>query len=249
MRVLSIGNSFSQDAHRWLFDIADAVGEDLTCANLYIGGCSLQRHWDNLQQDAVAYAYEENGRDTGRKTSIRRVLQEGGWDVVTLQQVSHESGLYETYQPYLSDLADYVRRAAPGAGLWLHQTWAYDAASTHPGFAKYGNDQKTMYTALCNAYEKAGRAIGASIIPSGDVIQVLRTQEPFDTDMGGISLCRDGFHMSRTYGRYAVACAWVMALTGASLEFCDFLPEEEGELPVDPDLLALIRETVESLLG
>ena len=142
-----------------------------------------------------------------------------------------------------------MRSYVPKARVYMHQTWAYEQDSTHPGFAKYGNVQKTMYTALCNAYEKAGRAIGASIIPSGDVIQVLRTQEPFDTDMGGISLCRDGFHMSRTYGRYAVACAWVMALTGASLEFCDFLPEEEGELPVDPDLLALIRETVESLLG
>ena len=88
-----------------------------------------------------------------------------------------------------------------------------------------------------------------TLIPCGDVIQALRAEEPFRYENGGISLCRDGFHMSRTYGRYAVACAWVMALTGASLEFCDFLPEEEGELPADPELLALIRETVESLLG
>ena len=38
LKILSIGNSFSQDAHRWLYQIAQAAGyEDITIANLYWG--------------------------------------------------------------------------------------------------------------------------------------------------------------------------------------------------------------------
>ncbi|MGN1128615.1 MAG: DUF4886 domain-containing protein, partial [Candidatus Flemingiibacterium sp.] len=44
LKVLSIGNSFSQDAQRWLHDIAAADGVELLAKNLYIGGCSLERH-------------------------------------------------------------------------------------------------------------------------------------------------------------------------------------------------------------
>ena len=41
MNILSIGNSFSQDAQRYLHDIAKADGVVLSAFNLYIGGCPL----------------------------------------------------------------------------------------------------------------------------------------------------------------------------------------------------------------
>ena len=41
MKVLAIGNSFSQDATRYLHQIAKANQFDLKVVNLYIGGCSL----------------------------------------------------------------------------------------------------------------------------------------------------------------------------------------------------------------
>ena len=56
---------------------------------------------------------------------------------------------------------------------------------------------------------------GLSPILSGDVIQAMRTRLPeFDYKNGGMTLCLDdGFHMSRTYGRYAVALTWLATLT------------------------------------
>ena len=48
MKILSIGNSFSEDAQRYLHQIANANGDDIFCANLYIGGCSLERHYNNI---------------------------------------------------------------------------------------------------------------------------------------------------------------------------------------------------------
>ena len=55
MNVLSIGNSFSQDAHRYLHAIAKADGVELHTFNLYIGGCSLSRHYRNMLSRERAY--------------------------------------------------------------------------------------------------------------------------------------------------------------------------------------------------
>lgn len=45
MKILAIGNSFSEDAMYYLKNIADADGVEVKAVNLYIGGCNLERHW------------------------------------------------------------------------------------------------------------------------------------------------------------------------------------------------------------
>ena len=45
-KVLSIGNSFSEDAHRYLWQIAESYGipkENILIANMYIGGAELEK--------------------------------------------------------------------------------------------------------------------------------------------------------------------------------------------------------------
>ena len=68
MRILSIGNSFSQDAHRYLHRLAKKEGVDLTTVNLYIGGCSIKRHYNNIVNDLSEYVYSENTGDGWKKT-------------------------------------------------------------------------------------------------------------------------------------------------------------------------------------
>ena len=51
MKILAIGNSFSQDATRYLHQIAKADNYDLTVVNLYIGGCSMETHWNNIEKN------------------------------------------------------------------------------------------------------------------------------------------------------------------------------------------------------
>ena len=119
MKVLAIGNSFSEDATRYLHQIAEADCESLTVVNLYIGGCSLKRHYYNIFNDVKDYGFQYNGEITGIKVSIKEALQSNEWDVVTLQQVSGNSFNYETYQPYLNELAEYVRFYAPCAKLHI----------------------------------------------------------------------------------------------------------------------------------
>ena len=47
MNILAIGNSFSRDATAYLHQLLTASGMENTVVNLYIGGCSLERHWQN----------------------------------------------------------------------------------------------------------------------------------------------------------------------------------------------------------
>ncbi|MBO4884871.1 MAG: DUF4886 domain-containing protein [Clostridia bacterium] len=238
MKVLAIGNSFSDDARTFVHQIAAASGLEVVIGNLYIGGCSLERHWENAREDARAYDYSKTGCEN-RPASIREALEEENWDFVTMQQASHFSGRYETYQPYLNELSAYVRRYAPRAEQLIHETWAYETDSTHPAFPDYGCDQRRMYALLREAYERAARDIGgARVIPSGDAFQIARGNPLFDYAHGGQSLNRDGFHASLTKGRYLLGCVWVETLTGASMVGNPFVPS----LPERPDLTPTAEE-------
>ena len=241
MKICSIGNSFSQDAHKWLHKLAKVNGIDLKTANLYIGGCSLETHWKNAEKNNAYYSLELNGNAGTRNVSIEEALNLEKWDVITLQQVSQHSGIFETYEPYLSLLANMVKKIQPDAKLYFHQTWAYETDSNHEGFANYNNDQTEMYRCIKEACAKATQSINAELIPSGKVIQTLReTVAEFDYKNGGLSLCRDGFHLSLDYGRYAVAATWLHTIIGGKINATDF----EN---FNPELLKKIIDVVNGL--
>lgn len=61
INILSIGNSFSQDAQRYIHYLAKSEGEDIQTANLFIGGCPLERHFRNMMGDKKEYDLEING--------------------------------------------------------------------------------------------------------------------------------------------------------------------------------------------
>lgn len=244
INILAIGNSFSQDATAYLYSMAEAAGKEIKVVNLYIGGCSLETHWKNIKRNAALYEYELNGQNTGRKISIREALKEEAWDYVTLQQVSGDSGILDTYYPYISDVAEYVSKYAPTAEQLLHQTWAYELASKHSDFIKYNRDQHKMYKAIEEVYQILAERLSLRVIPSGNVIQELRSNPVFDYGNGGISLCRDGFHMHLIYGRYALAATWFEFILKESVLENGFIPPAMDEKEVDALKIRLIKETV-----
>ena len=145
MKILSIGNSFSHDAQRYIHEIAEKNQMSLDTYNLYIGGCSLSRHYRNMLSETKAYGLEMNGKSTGFNVSLKEALLNRDWDVVTLQQASADSINYSTYQPYLDKLAEYVRLCVPKAKIVFHQTWAYeDGSSRLTELLKY-KTSKEMY--------------------------------------------------------------------------------------------------------
>jgi len=109
MRVLAIGNSFSQDATRYLHDIAKADGETLEVITLYIGGCTLERHYRNMLSGEAKYELQYDGHPTNFFISLDDALLNRPWDVVTVQQASGESFKPDSYTPYIQELAEHIR--------------------------------------------------------------------------------------------------------------------------------------------
>ena len=226
MNILSIGNSFSQDAQRYLHRIAKADGCILNTFNLYIGGCPLSRHYRNMLSEKNAYRLEMNGESTGFEVSLKDALLNRDWDVVTIQQASKNSPYYDTYQPYLDKLVEYVRLCVPKAKIAIHQTWAYEQDSHRLNVELGYTNHTDMFEDIRASYEKAAEEINADfVIPSGELFQKLIAS-------GIEKVHRDTFHASLGLGRYALGLLWYLVLTGNDIKsntFCDFDEEISKE--------------------
>ena len=81
------------------------------------------------------------------------------------------------------------------------------------------------------------------------MIQALRKEPPFIVQEGGISLCRDGFHMSFLYGRFVLACCWAKVLLGVTLTGTDFIPSTVAVKDnAEPAIIEQIKATVDRLI-
>lgn len=237
MNILAIGNSFSQDATRYLHQIARADGVDIQVINLYIGGCPLSRHYRNMLSEEKAYSSELNGCYTGFSVSLKEALLSRDWDYITFQQVSSQSPDYNTYQPYLGELSAYVKKLSPKAKQLIHQTWAYEKDSarlcTELGY-------KTPADMLCDikkAYQMAENEIGAQFtIPSGELFGNMLAN-------GIDSVHRDTFHARLGLGRYALGLLWYRAFTGKDVTGNTFRDFDE---PVSEEDILIIKKFVNS---
>lgn len=227
-KLLAIGNSFSEDALTYLQLMAQRDGLDIDVGILYIGGSELAKHWDNALNDKAAYTYIEykNGfKNSIKNSQISTVLEKEDWDYVSLQQASHFSGIFSTYEPYLKNLEAYVKERVLNTEILIHETWAYEDSSTHHGFRRFNQDTTIMYNKVSEAYRLAAESLGnVKIIPSGLAMQNARKHELFDPSMGGKSLFRDGYHANYTHGRLLLASVWYETLTDNDVTNNNFIP-------------------------
>ena len=208
MFVLSIGNSFSQDSQRYLHQIAQASGEKIACFNLYAAACDLEQHYRNMLSDDRGYTLEMNGSSTGFSVSLSEALLNRQWDVVSLQQVSSKSADYENYQPYLTELADFVRQCQPKCKLLLHQPWAYESGSETLKKRMGLERREDMFRLIHGAYAQAVRDAQADgIVPCGALFEEL-------AKAGLPQLQRDTLHAGLGAARYALGLLWYKVLTG-----------------------------------
>lgn len=226
IKILAIGNSFSEDAiEQYLYELADADGIETVIGNLYIPGCSLERHMQCVNDNSPSYRYRKIGVDGVMKETpkcdIAKAIADEDWDYVSVQQASHFSGDYTTYQPYLSQLVAYVKaHTKKDAKIVFHQTWAYAQSSNHDGFKRYGNSQKQMYEAIMGATKHVIKDIHPDVIvPSGTAVQNARTSSIGD------NMNRDGYHLNYLYGRYTAACTWFQAIFKRSVVGNSYAPE------------------------
>lgn len=238
LRILSIGNSYSMDAHHFLSALAAHEGRRIRTVNLYHSGCSLKKHYDFWQNNEAAYQYEVNGKiDWNSHVSLLDILPTEQWDIITLQESSYASATTTEHQTYLDTLLKALRFYCPNAKIYLHQTWAYgDGYSAHSSAT--GGSMAGMWAKVKDFYDRESAATGLPLIPAGEAM--FAAQQAFNARGLGESIQRDGSHASESWGRYLLALVWYKTLTGEtpSNTFDDF----DGYYIPDDEVRAMIHK-------
>lgn len=218
LRILAIGNSFSDDGMDHLPALLESMDvENVELARLYVGGCSLQQHTEFHSKEQAAYMFYHSKAGENKwvlaeeKVTMQYALAMGEWDIITMQQVSGLSGEYESYHPYVDQLLDIVEQAQPNAHIVWHMTWAYSTDSNHNDFPRYDSNQQMMLAAITASTKQLikDHKEFEAVIGSGAAIQSLRLSEINNSPK---DLTRDGYHMDMGAGRYALACVWYETL-------------------------------------
>jgi len=222
-KLLSIGNSFSDDAERYLYDILFDYGyTNIIISNLFIGGCTLETHTKNAIEDNKAYVlkvYDKNGYHECENYSIKEALKDD-YDYITLQQASYLSGVDNSYLVdkyqfnipylcYLDYLIDYVKENSTNKPkFYFHMTWSYDINFKGETFRYYNYSQEEMENGIVRCLKKfvIPNKNHLTIIPNMYVIRSLRQIE-------GRDVTRDGFHLSLDFGRLSASLSYFSAIT------------------------------------
>ena len=214
LKILTIGNSFANDALEWLWLIAKKAGiENVYLGNMYIGGCDLDTHYNNAVTNAKAYTYHlnyDNQWIDHDGYTLAEAISSQDWDFISFQQTGLKSGQESSFSkllPLINYTKAHLRDDAHPTLVW-HMVWAY--LEGYAGYDGYSGNQATMYQAITEAVKKIILPIEdlQIIIPSGTAIQNARTS--FVRDM----LNRDGSHLSYGLGRYIAGLTFFKALTG-----------------------------------
>lgn len=229
--ILMVGNSFSDDTIEHVYDICKDLGIEVNIANLYIGGCNLDTHYQNLTRNNKAYAYRVYNKNTNSwnwtnvyNTSIEDAINDYDWDFVSLQQVSGLSGIGYTYSK-LDMIFEEILYLKEDVNFVWNMTWAYQQNTTHGDFARYEKDQMTMYNKICETVQNniLNNEYVKAIIPNGTSVQNVRTSFIGDT------LTRDGYHLSYDLGRYITGLTLVATMTGQDISKIKFAPNGVSE--------------------
>ncbi len=225
LKILAIGNSFSIDSLQYVYQIADNIGiEEIVIGNLYIGGCSIDTHVENITNDNAAYDFYYNSNGVWQHTAnskISTAILAENWDYISMQQASGYSGVASSYEKLPTLIAEVKKLCGENTKLVWNMTWAYQQGANHWDFPKYSNDQMTMYNAIVSAVNSeilTNKDI-SMVIPTGTAIQNARTSFIGDT------VTRDGYHLSLDLGRYIAGVAVVRALTGLSVDGLTYAPD------------------------
>ena len=141
LRILGVGNSFTDDGMMYLPFVLQAAGiKNVVLGRLYIGGCTLERQVKEYESNSPSYVYTKSVGNNWTTISKNATLLDGlldeKWDILVVQQASGVSGMYESYQPWLDRLIEILRFNCRNAGATIawQQTWAYSTNSNHPEY-------------------------------------------------------------------------------------------------------------------
>ena len=243
--ILCIGNSFSQDTVEYTVKLLVALGvEDVKVANMYYGGCSINKHYEFATQDQAVYQYElhsSSGSKTIMGIRISEAIAYEKWDWISIQHGTGDGSRYAEQDSYtnLAALITYIKNlAGADTKIAFNMTWVGERGS-HPEMIAFGNKQDEYFDAICDltANYVANVAGVDRVCPTGTAVQNARS-----TKIG--ILTRDNYHLNMK-GQYIAGLAFVAALTGIDFSGLDYAPNgvSEEDLQI---ALAAVRAALDS---
>lgn len=227
LKILCIGNSFSEDTTAHFSEIALLLGiSKIKVANLYVGGCSINQHCFHAKQDMPAYRYDLNMGNGWQKTPNYRIsdaIKSDDWDWISIQHGTGDGSRYTEIKSYekLPWLIDYIKGLARRkTKIAFNMTWVGEPDFHHEEIRHYGGDQLLIYNKIAELTKEHILTMpGIDVVsPTGTAIQNART--------GGIGLLtRDGYHLSLDTGRYIAGMTFLKALTDTDVSDAAFIDD------------------------
>ena len=235
LKVLTIGNSFSENASAYASEIAAVNGLSLTFGYLKFPSCTIARHYEAAVNNKAVFKFEITD-PTGKRTNIkqeaaswdspdskkcatiREALEYMDWDVIVFQQESYTSLDASSFAD-LPKLIEYVKGFCPDARLMIHEVWAWGT---------WENDPDKNFSKIKANYEAAAKANDLAIIPSGLGFEYAREA------LGDYTIVNENdghYQHANSYGKYVAGCCYVGALFGVTIEPDTF--KEHAEINKD----------------
>ena len=227
LKVLNIGNSYTEDATALLGLIAEASGSDLSDMCIYqaIRASGSFKAWYNRYHGIDNYeggykiskvlggidANITTGEEKGTACSLfREALDNEQWDIIIIHQVSDYAPYYEEWCTtddggYLNEFLSLLKEKQPQAAigfLLVHSYWdGYWKNTEHSSYQRWmliANSVKR----LCEDYDIS------LVIPYGTAVENLRSSSLNNE----YDLTRDGLHCGFGLCRYTTACCYYESL-------------------------------------
>jgi hypothetical protein len=219
IKILSIGNSFSEDTMEYVAVIAKNLGvEKIKLGNLYFGGCSITQHYRHATENLPVYIYHQNdgfGWQSTNGVSIDTALKEDTWDYVTIQPGTGDGSRHTSENAYdkLVPLLNFVKeRILPTTKIAFNLTWVGEPNSTHHEIVSFNGDQSLLFSSIVDMVKKVVCPLESIdfIIPTGTAVQNARTAIKE-------VITRDNFHLSFDKGRFLAGLTFFAKITGIDI--------------------------------
>ena len=205
-KILSIGNSFAVDTLQHVVEVAKTLNINIKIYSLFIGGCSINRHYDNLVNDTNSYEFfvnEGEGFVTLKNITIKEALKLHKYDYINIQHGSGDGSRYTDFSSYskIVDIITIIKNLINyDVKFIFNMTWVGEETFNHPELISYNKDQYLMYSKICDVMKNHISKIKEIdyVSYTGTAIQNARKMTP-------TLLTRDGYHLSLTLGRYIAA--------------------------------------------
>lgn len=209
LKVLAIGNSFTDDPTAYLDDLVISSGIDRTKLCLYvgvIGGSSLQTWSEKYNSNETVEITRKVGLASVSTTSgtLKQIFSQD-WDIVVLNQLSSLAINYGSLNPHLKNLKSFIRQDCTNQKVCIawQSVWSY--------YKDYTDNPKGIigWSDLCSVTKEQINKDGVDIIiPTGTAIQNARGSSLNTVH----DITRDGHHLAFGIGRYIAACTWFQTL-------------------------------------